>query len=95
MKMKYGDDWETYSEADKARLEKEELDKEEIMKGQAIAKRKLKDKDREMVKDLDKLQEGSMLVNYTRREAPRTRDQPKTVAEKAQDKAEGKEEKVT
>ena len=33
-------------------------------------------------------------MNYTRREAPRTRDQPKTVAEKAQDKAEGKEEKV-
>lgn len=38
MKMKYGEDWETYSDADKARLEKEDLDKEEIMKGNALAK---------------------------------------------------------
>lgn len=94
MKMKYGDDWDTFSEADKAKLEKEEMDKEEIAKGMAIAKAKLKPKDREMVKDLDKLQEGTHLVNYTRREAPRTRDQPKTVDEKAQDKAEGKKEEV-
>ena len=38
MKMIYGEDWETFSDADKARLEKEDLDKEEIKKGNALAK---------------------------------------------------------
>lgn len=92
MKLKYGDDWDSFSDEEKAKLEKEQIDKEEVEKGIKLTKQKLKAKDREMVKELDTLEHGTHLVNYTRRDNPNPG--PKTMEEKAHDKAEAKEHKV-
>ena len=80
LKMKYGEDWDYMTEKEKDKLEKEQMDKDAVDEGAKAGKGKLKKKDKDVVKDMDQLEEGTHLVNYTKRENPNPG--PKTLEEK-------------
>lgn len=82
MREKYGDTWDKMSPDEKDKISKEEMDKDAVEQGKKATKGRLKKKDKEIVKDLDQVEEGTHMVNYTKRENPGDNGPP-TLEEKA------------
>ena len=73
---KYGSEWDNLSADQQDKLMKEDMDKQAIEKGNKIAKAKLTNSDRDIVKLLDQVEEATHWVNYTSRHNNQKRDPP-------------------